>query len=67
MAIETLEGDFLIRSGNPGKADLIRIHMTRDSMVITATECPQRQVIVADLSEAKQLRDWIDRRLNEEI
>lgn len=65
MAIETVEGDFVIRSGNPGRPELLRIHMTDESMVITATESG-RSVIIADFSEAKELRDWLSRRLDEE-
>lgn len=66
MAIETVEGDFLLRSGNPGRDHLLRIHMTDESMIFTATEV-NRQVIVADISEARELRDWLTRRLEEEI
>ncbi len=66
MAIETMEGDFLIRSGNPGRADLLRIHFTKEEMTITATESG-RSVIIASLSEAVELRDWLTRRLEEPI
>lgn len=58
MAIETLEGDFVIR-GN--YKDIIRAHVTDDSLIITMGP----QVLVASLTEAKELRDWIDRRLSE--
>lgn len=67
MSIETVEGDFVLRSGNPGRPHLLRIHMTDESMIFTTAECPQRHVIIADISEAKELRDWITRRLDEEI
>jgi hypothetical protein len=58
MAIETVEGDFVIR-GN--YKDIIRAHMSDDSLIVTMGP----QVVIASLTEAKELRDWIDRRLNE--
>ncbi len=58
MQIETLEGDFVVR-GN--YSDILRAHFTDDSLIVTMGH----QVLVAGLSEAKELRDWIDRRLNE--
>lgn len=68
MAIETTEGDFIIRSGNPGCAPLLRIEMTSESMIFTASEpTMQRQVIIADFSEAKELLDWLTRRLDEPL
>ncbi len=58
MQIETLEGDFVIRGSYK---DIIRAHFTEDSLIVTMGP----QVVVASLDEAKALRDWIDRRLNE--
>jgi hypothetical protein len=67
MAVETIttEGDYVIK-GREG--DLLRIHFTDESMIITATENrPQKHVIICDLSEAKELRDWLTRRIEEPI
>jgi hypothetical protein len=67
MAIETLttEGDYVIK-GHGG--DLLRVHFTEESMVITATENrPQKHVIICDISEAKDLRDWLTRRIAEPV
>jgi hypothetical protein len=61
MAIETLEGDFLIQRG---RQLLLRLHMTNESMIVTSTGS---HVIVADISEAKELQDWLKRCLDEEI
>jgi hypothetical protein len=58
MAIETLEGDFVIRGTYQ---DILRAHFTEDSLIVTMGP----KIMVAGLSEAKELRDWIDRRLNE--
>lgn len=68
MAIETVAGDFVIKAGW-GRHDILRIHMTDESMVVTASENSggDRHVIIADISEAKELRDWIARRLDEAI
>lgn len=64
MSIETLEGDYVIKGRG---ADLLRIHFTEESMIITATENrPQRHVIICDISEAKELRDWLIRRIEED-
>lgn len=60
MQIETVEGDFVIRGSYK---DILRAHTTNDSLIITMGP----QVVVASLDEAKALRDWIDRRLNEPI
>ena len=67
MAIEMVEGDFMIRAGRSNQP-LLRINMTDDSMYITATEtgCGTHRII-ADISEAKELRDWLSRRLAEPI
>lgn len=61
----TTEGDYVIKgSGN----DLLRIQFTDESMIITATENrPQKHVIICDVSEAKELRDWLTRRIEEQI
>lgn len=59
MAIETLEGDFVVR-GN--YKDIFRAHITEDSLIVTMGP----QVLVASLSEAKELCGWIQRRLNDE-
>lgn len=63
-AEQSAEGDYIIRgSGN----DLLRIHFTDESMVITATENrPQKHVIICDISEAKEMRDWLTRHIEEE-
>lgn len=58
MAIETVEGDFVV-SGNYN--EIFRATATEDSLIVTMGP----RVLVASLSEAKELRDWIDRRLNE--
>jgi hypothetical protein len=58
MAIETLEGDFVIRGIYK---DILRAHVTEDSLIVTMGP----QVVVASMTEAKEFRDWIDRRLNE--
>jgi hypothetical protein len=60
MQIETLEGDFVIRGSYK---DIIRAHFTEDSLIVTMGP----QVVVVGLEEAKALRDWIDRRLNEPL
>jgi hypothetical protein len=65
MAVETItrEGDFVIKGrGN----DLLRIHFTEDSMVITATESG-RQIIICAVEEAVELRDWLTRRIEEPV
>jgi hypothetical protein len=37
-------------------------------MIVTATENrPQKHVIICDISEAKELRDWLTRRIDEEV
>lgn len=51
-------GDFLLQGLN---GDLLRIHMTEESMVITTTG----RVIIGDRSEAKNLRDWLTCQLDE--
>ena len=46
---------------------IFRIHMTAQSMVITFNEdgfCGLRQVIVADVTEARELCDWITDQLD---
>jgi hypothetical protein len=44
----------------------LRIHLTED-MIVTATEnYLQRHLIIRDSSEAKQLRNWLTRRIEEE-
>ena len=59
--IETTEGDFVIRGGGQ---DIFRAHFTGvEGMKITMGP----QFVVATLEEAKQLRDWIFRRMTEEI
>jgi len=58
MAIETLEGDFVVRGSYK---DILRAHFTEDSLIVTMGP----QVMVAGLAEAKELRDWIDRCLSE--
>jgi hypothetical protein len=62
-AIETIEGDFVLRSslGRP----LIRMHMTAETILITVAG--QAQVFVGDISEVRQLRDWLTRRLDEPL
>lgn len=67
MAVETIttEGDYVIKGGG---GDLLRVHFTDESMIITATENrPQKHVIVCDISEAKELRDWLTRRIEEPL
>lgn len=59
MAIETLEGDFVIRGSHK---DALRARANDDSFIVTMGP----QVVVATITEAKELRDWIDRRLSEE-
>ncbi len=58
MAIETLEGDFVVRGSYK---DIFRANVTDDSLIITMGP----QVLVASLSEAKELCGWIERRLSE--
>lgn len=58
MQIETLEGDFVVRGSYK---DILRAHFTNDSLIVTMGP----QVMVASVSEAIALRDWLDRRLNE--
>lgn len=58
MSIETLEGDFVLRGSYKV---IFRAHVTEDSLIVTMGP----QVLVASLTEAKELRDWIDRRLTE--
>lgn len=58
MPIETLEGDFVIR-GN--YKDILRAQATDESLIVKMGP----QVLVASWNEAKELRDWIDRRLSE--
>ena len=58
--IETTEGDFVVR-GN--YKDIFRAHITDDSFVVTMGP----QVLVASIDEAKTLRDWIDRKLSEDL
>ena len=60
MQIETLEGDFVVRGTYK---DIFRAHFTDDSFVMTMGP----QVMVASIDEAKSLRDWIDRKLNETL
>jgi hypothetical protein len=61
MANETAEGDFIIRSAG----DIIfRLHMTDESIVIYNRHFT---VITADISEAKQLHEWLGRKLAEPI
>jgi len=43
-----------------------RIHFTEDMIVTAAENYPQRHVIICHSSEAKQLRDWLSRRIEEE-
>jgi len=62
MVIETIEGDYVIKGG-PGK-DLLRVHFTAESMIITVKNYG---VVVCDIPEAKELRDWLTRRLEEDI
>ena len=65
MTVET-EDDFVIRAGDMDM-DLLRIHLTAEDMIVTATENYRpRRVIICDSSEAKQLRDWLTRRIEEE-
>ena len=67
MAVEAIisEGDYVIKGRGD---DLLRIHFTDESMIITATENrPQRHVIICDISEAKELRDWLTRHIEEEL
>lgn len=68
MAIErlTTEGDFVVRGVG---RDLLRFHMTDESMYVTANENHpgQRHVVICDISEAKELRDWLTRRIEEPI
>lgn len=67
MAIEvvTIEGDFVLKGIG---RDILRIHMSDDSMTVT-TQCggQNRNNVVCDISEARQLRDWLTRRLEEEV
>jgi len=59
------EGDYVIKSLG---RDLMRFHFTDESMVVTTTKnSPQRNVIICDVSDAKELRDWLSRRLEEDI
>lgn len=61
----TTEGDYVIKGSG---SDLLRIHFTDESMIITATENrPQKHVIICDISEAKELRDWLTRRIDEKV
>jgi hypothetical protein len=63
MTVET-EADDVIRARD---MDLLRIHLTAEDMIVTETEnYPQRHVIICDSSEAKQLRDWLTRRSEDE-
>lgn len=58
------EGDYVIK-GQGG--DLLRIHFTEESMIVTATENrPQKHVIICDISEAKDLRDWLSMHIEAE-
>ena len=58
--IETLEGDFVVRGSYK---DVFRAHFTDDSLMVTMGP----QVMVASINEAKALRDWIDRKLSEDL
>jgi hypothetical protein len=60
MWIETQERDFVVRGSYK---DIFRAHFTDDSFMITMGS----QVLVASIDEAKKLRDWIDRKLAEEV
>lgn len=59
MAIETVEGDFVVRGSYK---DIFRAQATDESLIVKMGP----QIMVASWSEAKELRDWLDRRLNEE-
>jgi hypothetical protein len=67
MAIETVttEGDFVVKSLG---RDILRVHMGEDSMTVV-THCggQNRNNVICDISEARQLRDWLTRRLEEEV
>lgn len=55
--------DFVIRGHD---RDLVRFHATKESLYITATEpTMQRQVIIADASEAIALRNWLSRQIDD--
>lgn len=60
VQIETQEGAFVIRGSYK---DIFRAHFTDDSFMVTMGP----QVLVASIDEAKKLRDWIDRKLAEEV
>lgn len=63
MAIETItrEGDFVLKNNAHG--DLLRAHMAEDALIIAV-----RQVVVScAISEARELRDWLTRRLEEPV
>jgi hypothetical protein len=60
MTVET-EDDYVIWARD---MDLLRIHLTAEDMIVIATEnYPQRHAIICNSSEAKQLRDWLTRRI----
>lgn len=61
MTIEIVEGDFVI-PGNGGN-DLLRMHVNGDDFWFTVN---QQTWTIASVSEAKELRDWLTRRLDEE-
>lgn len=62
MAIETLEGDFIIRTMS---SELIRFHFTDDSLVITKRDGHVQHVVVCTISEAIELGVWLDKNINE--
>lgn len=66
MAIETItrEGDLVIRGAG---RDLLRFTAGEDQVTVTATELGSRQVIIISTTEAKELRDWLTRRLDEPV
>jgi len=58
--IEAATGDYVLRDYRNN--EVFRIHMTREAMTIDARN---QLVIIASIYEARELRDWITRRLGE--
>lgn len=65
MAVETVtrEGDYVLKG--QGRA-LLRLHMNEGEMIITSDDYRGMHTI-ASLSDVRELRDWLTRRLEEPI
>jgi hypothetical protein len=56
---ETVEGDFIFRDCH--NRIMFRFLITDESMIITVPE--HQTVFIAAISDARELRDWITRRM----